>query len=821
MMRVAWLALGLLVGPLAGAQSVIYVDATATGSDNGASWNDAFVSLSAALAASSSGQEIWVARGTYSPGTSALSTFQLVSDVSVYGGFDGSETLRAERDPAANVTTLSGLVGGARKAYHVVSARFVNGAILDGFTIEGGDASSATPDRAGAGLYVGAGIVVANCVFRFNVAEIGGAVWQGGTIVDCLFEQNTATTGGAVSDAFTLERCTFRNNNAAWGGAVASSNQFACNVRNCTFEQNAAGNAGGGAVLAGGMAIGCVFQGNTAPEGGGLYLVTEPQIGFPVVVNATFRDNRAQSGAGVAIVDPFGQSGTTLAGCTFVSNVASLTGGGILHDAPVTTTLASCSFSGNVAASGGGAVMVASGSVTAVSSVFWGDPPAELGVASGTLVVTYCDVQGGYAGAGNVNGDPLYRNAALGDLRLSAGSPCIDAGDSGSISPDLVDLDADGDTVEPTPYDHDGVARFADDPATPDTGAGPPPIVDMGAHEVAPVRQGNIVGGGGLGYPNPDRVRVFDGSGAPTTTDFFSNGSGTWGTNVSAGDIDGPLDDEILTGPGPGPVHGPHVRAWRGDGTPLGKVSFFAYGTLRYGVNASAGDVDGDGYDEILTGAGPGPPFGPHVRGFDFDGVSVRAIAKLSFHAYGTLKYGANLSGGALDGDPYDEILTGPGPGAAFGPLVRGWNFDGQGIATIGKISFWPFTVLQYGVLVAAGDVDADGFGEILASPGPGPSSSFPARFVGYDFDGTAVTPLPGCDATPFPTFYGGTVGASDVAATGAEAIVAGAGRDPAASSEVRAYLYLAGALAAALPDFVPFPASGYGVEVAGADLGF
>ena len=49
-----------------------------------------------------------------------------------------------------------------------------------------------------------------------------------------------------------------------------------------------------------------------------------------------------------------------------------------------------------------------------------------------------------------------------------------------------MDLDADGNVTEPVPFDLDGNPRFRDDPATPDTGHGVAPIVDMGAYEKAP-----------------------------------------------------------------------------------------------------------------------------------------------------------------------------------------------------------------------------------------------------------------------------------------------------------------------------------------------
>ena len=69
------------------------------------------------------------------------------------------------------------------------------------------------------------------------------------------------------------------------------------------------------------------------------------------------------------------------------------------------------------------------------------------------------------------------------DYRLSLSSRCIDAGDNTSVAPDWLDLDGDGNTVEPVPVDLDFRPRFIDVPAIPDTGNGAPPLVDMGTYE--------------------------------------------------------------------------------------------------------------------------------------------------------------------------------------------------------------------------------------------------------------------------------------------------------------------------------------------------
>jgi hypothetical protein len=87
------------------------------------------------------------------------------------------------------------------------------------------------------------------------------------------------------------------------------------------------------------------------------------------------------------------------------------------------------------------------------------------------------------------------------------------------------------------------------------------------------------------------------------------------GITVASGDINGDGTDEIITGAGPG--GGPHVRIFDRQGNVIGQ--FFAYAqTLRSGITVASGDINGDGTDEIITGAGPGG--GPHVRIFDRQG---------------------------------------------------------------------------------------------------------------------------------------------------------------------------------------------------------
>jgi len=316
------------------------------------------------------------------------------------------------------------------------------------------------------------------------------------------------------------------------------------------------------------------------------------------------------------------------------------------------------------------------------------------------------------------------------------------------------------------------------------------PLYEPGGDLSAP----RVIAGPGPAEASPPQVRVFPPqSGAAHVYQFDAYGATGYGVNVAAGDLDGDDLDELLTGAGPGAIYGPHVRGFAVDGTPLPGLSFLAYGTNKFGVNAAAGDLDNDGYDEIVTGAGPGAVFGPHVRGWNWDGSGApAAIPGISFFAYGTPKYGVNVACGDIDGDGYDELLTGAGPGTVYGPHVRGWNVDGGAAAAISSVSFLAYGTNQWGVRVSCGDVDGDGIDEIVTGAGPG--VVFGAHVRGWNVDGGAVTPLPGLSffAYEYPEHrYGVAVSArADLDGDGRADIVTGLGPDPDAGTTVRVFTY-------------------------------
>jgi len=424
--------------------------------------------LQKALGLAQSGDQIWVAAGTYVPGPVGIrtATFQLKNGVALYGGFAGGEVSLNERDSKINETILSGDLNGddianladvlfclntlpivfsectgldtngsgavetvelgvSENSYHVVDGGSTDPtAVLDGFTISGGNADAVDgnghplfPDNSGGGMLNNNGSpTISHCEYFGNVATAsGGGVFNNlgsrPIISHCRFRRNVSlNSGGGISNIFfvtnpVISHCTFVENFASLnGGGMHNADGANAIVSHCTFVENEAFRGGGvlNSLVPGNGILtftNCVFSGNSiiAPVGGGggMYNVTKAN---PTLINCTFSDNRAPAGTGGAM-----------------HNV-----GGINTALPIL-----------------------------VNCILWNNLGGEL-EGLGIPIVSNSDVQGGIVGTGNINADPLFVDP-LGmdgiagtvddDLRLKPGSPCINAGDNKAVHVDDDDKD--------------------------------------------------------------------------------------------------------------------------------------------------------------------------------------------------------------------------------------------------------------------------------------------------------------------------------------------------------------------------------------------
>ncbi|RIK36750.1 MAG: hypothetical protein DCC55_26350 [Chloroflexi bacterium] len=309
--------------------TVLYVNHSAGGANTGISWADAFTNLQDALAAAAGCEEIeeiWVAGGVYYPDVGGgksdndrTASFQLKSNLGIYGGFAGGETSRDQRDPAANVTILSGDTDQndtntdgnhiaetwndiqGNNAYNVVTGSGADStAVLDGFTITAGKAEG--PSTAGGGMFNDVGSPqLRNLAFLGNQAGNGGGMYnQFGSspaLANVLFRGNRATgDGGAIynltNSTPSLTDVTFSGNRAEIsGGGLYNNNNGSPVLTNVTFAGNQAGIEAGGmkSTLSSPVLTNVTFSGNTANTAGALL----QQSGTLTLKNTTFSGNQA------------------------------------------------------------------------------------------------------------------------------------------------------------------------------------------------------------------------------------------------------------------------------------------------------------------------------------------------------------------------------------------------------------------------------------------------------------------------------------------------------------------------------------------------
>ena len=207
---------------------------------------------------------------------------------------------------------------------------------------------------------------------------------------------------------------------------------------------------------------------------------------------------------------------------------------------------------------------------------------------------------------------------------------------------------------------------------------------------------------------------------------------------IATGDIDGDGRDEIIVGLAPvweqpypkgyfEVLNDDHVRlAW-------GQINWSAYNDLNGESWPACGDIDGDGYDEIIIGLGRNG--GGWFEVFDYDAVNLvhKAWGKVNWSSYNSTMGETHPACGDIDGDGYDEIIIGLGRDG--GGWFEVFDYDAANLVhkAWGRVNWPPYNNANGETRPACGDIDGDGYDEIIIG-----LASYPANggwFEIFDHD--------------------------------------------------------------------------------------
>jgi len=360
---VRFLVMSVLVMFISSAHAVVrYVKPSGTG--NGSSWTNAADNIQAMINASSSGDSVWIAGGTYN----LTATLIMKEGVNVYGGFSGSEIRTSQRIRS----DING--NGVVEAWEYTPATVLNGedAIqvlkqLTAFTVEtiwNGVTITGGTNTEGGGAYIRTNGALVNCVISENMASnAGGGVYNaGGRMTFCKISKNSVTTSAT-----------------ARGGGVYN---IAGAITNCYISENTATSP-------------------TSSYGGGIYdtslLITDTSR----LTNVLIVKNQASDGGGLNTC-----ANAILTNVTISGNASTSFGGGVLLVSTSKLTIQNSIVWGNTE----------TGNISNIASL--GSTPTYQ-----SCLIGGASISGGII----LNGNPLFVDATAGNYQLQVYSPAIDA----------------------------------------------------------------------------------------------------------------------------------------------------------------------------------------------------------------------------------------------------------------------------------------------------------------------------------------------------------------------------------------------------------
>ena len=380
--------------------------------------------IQAGIDASSNGDTVAVANGTYTGAGNRNLRFagRAIVLMSEHGAsvctIDAQNAARvfvfdAAETPSARVqgfTITHGLhaTSGGGILIATSSPTFAACVITDNRTGNGAAGTLGIPGGNGGnggGVHVTAGLpTFIDCVISSNHTGAGGNGFVSGAGPGGSAGGNGGAGAGlyvGTGSTVTLTRCIVTANVTGVGGTGGSS--FICTPPlSCSSVGANGGNGGDGAgvfAAASVVAVNCLFRANETGAGGAAGFDNDPPS-----PNPGRGGNGGAWGGGV--------------------------NAGVLRNSTVDGNL--------VAAAGSAGGIDATPSVS--NSIVWNNSSTQISMGA---TVLFSDIAGGYAGAGNLNANPLFMNEANGDLHLTAGSPCIDAGSNNEV-PAGVTTDLDG-----------------------------------------------------------------------------------------------------------------------------------------------------------------------------------------------------------------------------------------------------------------------------------------------------------------------------------------------------------------------------------------